>query len=248
MTIDVYSYHECAITIVNVASHDHSIDLLIFPRTFDDDIRVVVAIDVINNNPDNAIIIVYETDLVIIIIDAINIVITIDLIHISHDDTIISFVVTTIRTDRVIIAIDAINMITIDLIDNNRDDAMMIMYGTDIVIITIDAINIITIDVINNLAISNNPYILLSWTAMTSYHYSLKYQSNECIHRNNCIHGISDSRYGHVDDDVFIISYDESYRDDNCIDRTDLVITSDDDAIIIVLDDASDHECAIKIV
>ena len=60
----------------------------------------------------------YGTDLVIIIIDAINIVITIDSIDNNHDDAIILVpVVIAVETDRVIITIDAIHII-------NHDDTL----------------------------------------------------------------------------------------------------------------------------
>ena len=45
----------------------------------------------------------------------------------------------------------------------------------------------------------------------------------------------------HVDDDIFTVPYNESYRDDNSITGNDrVIITSDEDAIFIVLDDAVD--------
>ena len=54
MTIDVNSYHECASTIVDAASHNQN-DIIID--------RAISTIDAVDNNTDDAIIIVYGTDL-----------------------------------------------------------------------------------------------------------------------------------------------------------------------------------------
>ena len=76
------------------------------------------------------------------IIDAINIVITINSINNNRDNAVILVLpAITFETDHVIMTIDTINSITIDLIDTNRDDAMIIMYGTNLGVITIDLID-----------------------------------------------------------------------------------------------------------